>query len=374
MKTYLKITVTSFIAVLLLTSCASMNDSSSDNYFGYSNRPSYEEKEPKPSEPQTAQTNYSGDYYYSSPTRQETIVEHHYTYFNPIVYPGYYPWWAPPQRWHFYRNPSPTVYFGVSYGYYDVWDNYWYNYYYPRHYHYGYVYHPSYYHWHRPTCYGGWYSVPRAEPREPRNDTYRDFGPNRGGYGYTNQSPEQTPPANRRSGADGTPSVRTSNTSTNPTGTTSGTANTRSTSRTESSTSSPQSTPAGRESVRQTEEGNVRSGTTPTNRSGLSQEPSGSDSAPATRPSQPNVTPRSDDTPRPSGNTRSGSSPSQSSPQATPSSPQPRSQPAAPAPRVEQPRSQPSSSPSGGSSGGSGSGGGRSGSSNESSPSNRRTR
>lgn len=221
MKNNILILATVALLSAIITSCSSVKDSSEDSYFGYSNKP------PKPEpqvtvvyEPQT----YTPTPVISAPTeppamytQEVPVVQTEYVYFNPIVYHGYYPWWAPEYRWTVVPARRSGISISYSYGYYDIWDDYWYNYYYPRHYYTYYpypVYHHPYY-WDYPYHHG-WHSVPYygstrpnyGSTRPQKNDTYRDFGPSRGGAGSTGNATTD-PPKNRRSGTSDVPSTNT---------------------------------------------------------------------------------------------------------------------------------------------------------------------
>lgn len=227
MKNNILILVATALLSALISSCSTMKDTSDDSYFGYSNKP------PKP-EPQATVVYEPIPAYTAAPvvsapseppasyTVAEPIVQTEYVYFNPIVYHGYYPWWAPDYRWTVVPVRRSGISISYTYGYYDVWDDYWYNYYYPRHYYTYYpypVYHHPYY-WDYPSHHG-WHSVPYygstrpnyGSTRPQRNDSYRDFGPSRGGSG-TSGSTATDAPKNKRSGTSDVPSTNTGGTKT----------------------------------------------------------------------------------------------------------------------------------------------------------------
>lgn len=230
MKKQITILIAGFSMIAYLSSCSSMQ-TSEDNYFGYNNKPKVEEA-PKVQriEPnvqyETTYDDVPQSISYQEPIVEERVVETNYVYFTPIAHYGYYPWWVAPRPYRFiepYRPSGLSV--SISFSNYDYWDYYWYNYhyrpmypYYPYHHYdpyYGSVYYPYpyYYPYHYPRYYGsGWYESPRyssTRPRDTRKDSYRDFGPSRGGYGSNGNQSQPNAPANRRSQVDPVPVVNT---------------------------------------------------------------------------------------------------------------------------------------------------------------------
>lgn len=191
MKKLVLILSSIILSALLLNSCSSMSESSSDGYFGYSNEPKMEQKETIQTEPvEYYSSSGNADYYdYNGTTAvsadpipvKRSFV--YYDYYNPSYTRTFIPWG------NYYYDPyyddfvGVRIYYGPRYNryYWDDWDYYYYRGHYPyyhRH-HYGYydwVYYDRYYNrsWNNHTVYV-----------EPRRKTTRNFGPSRGTYsGY----------------------------------------------------------------------------------------------------------------------------------------------------------------------------------------------
>ncbi len=201
--------------VISLQACSSLqNSEQSNDYFGYNNNP--KEKETTITVAEDPQRNYNNNdedsrQYYDNASSYGSNSnigaynsEVQYIYVNPVVHSAYYPWWSRPSRFRVVNYYTPSYSFYMGYGNYDPW----YNSYYPNYYdYYGnsmyYYPYPVYQDYYYPHYYGsGWYPRPHSNDNdEPRKkDTYRDFGPNRGGYGSISDDPAAGS-GNIRSGA-----------------------------------------------------------------------------------------------------------------------------------------------------------------------------
>lgn len=194
-------------AAVMLFSCASTQQASDDNYFGYDNSPSYaEETEVDASSVQSqaeskkewqnplgSQAKSPSQYSSSTSTQKVVYVHDDYYYRAPLFVPVVTPWWSGYHGYFSYYSPRARFYVYSA----PYWSYSWYSPWYDYHPYYGNTWHHHHYY-----GYQGWYNQPiytYHRGKVDRERTYRNFGATRGTYTYADRSRHSATSSSRSS-------------------------------------------------------------------------------------------------------------------------------------------------------------------------------